>query len=725
MGSEIAKLYVELGAKTDELVKGVGHAEGAMSRFHHVGTVAAKTVGIALLGMGAEALKAGDDLQQSQAAYQAAIKATHASLSAENAVLDEATKKLQHYGVTEDITTRLVAKLTQAHIPASKQMMVMQAAANLAAAKHLDLNSAMTKVIMAAQGNARVLKEYGIVLPPAEAGLKQLKIANDQLAAAQDNYTKQLKAHGKTSDQTIAAADKLAKAQAKVSDVTKQLKDRWQNLDPTLKGLSIFNGQAEAKSQTLAGAMAELKATFTDMLGTIGLPLAQGFSKFLHDNMGAIKGFASFITDHMDLFEHFAVLFGELFAVKKITDWSRMLGGLAGVPGVAGGGAGKLGISSVANMSVGTMEVGSMIGGKGIGGPGGIIAGGGGKGAKGGSAFGFGTVLLGALVGDQISQMGGGPGIIEAVGKLLGGGAHGKTGVQNNLIGLQGQAQRSFFGWNWGQHGVHNMAANDFFTQTGGGYGAYRQNTPFGALNLPGYQRPTYGPSPAILEAVRNHDWKGLNQTATFLNQMGGVHKSDPVYKEYMGLSQAIKSGRVKTEADLQVWIDRQGYIGKQLHRTGGIFDGIRLHADKAHAAVMDMRDHMLKARDHTAEAQKHLGKLAGHVQPALTPAARLAVGFQLVNTALTALTKKLGMLNASTPSTVEGQKSLPTTGGAAPVSTGAGDPRGGPTTRGFWANVTIHVNGASSPEVTAVKVREALLSYGRRTGRPNLFPAV
>ena len=172
-------------------------------------------VGAAVTGVGVGLTALGSKDQAAQQQLQASIEATGHSYDDYADRVEAAVKHNERFGDTANQTKDALRVLTQATNDPTKALADMGVATDLAAAKHEDLNTASTQLARMLNGNAKLLKEYGI---------------NQKDAAG----------HAKTHDEI------LTELSAKLS------------------------GQASAAADTFGGKLKSLKATVEDSVASFG-----------------------------------------------------------------------------------------------------------------------------------------------------------------------------------------------------------------------------------------------------------------------------------------------------------------------------------------------------------------------------------------------------------------------------------------------------------------------
>lgn len=184
-----------------------------------------KTVGDVMLGVGGAMVGVGLGLQalgsKDQAAHQqlqAAVEATGASYDDYAGKVEQAIKTQEHYGTTANVTQDALRALTQATHDPQKALDLLGTAANVAAAKHEDLNTAATQVGKVYNGNTKLLKEYGVTIDKTTGKTQDGKTATQALADV-------------TAGQASAAADtfmgKLNGIKAHVEDAAASFGEKY------------------------------------------------------------------------------------------------------------------------------------------------------------------------------------------------------------------------------------------------------------------------------------------------------------------------------------------------------------------------------------------------------------------------------------------------------------------------------------------------------------------
>jgi hypothetical protein len=213
-------------------------------------------------------------------------------------------------------------KNSMAHLPI---------ALNLAAAKNIDLNSAMLAVDKAASGNSRVLKQLGIDIDVPTSSALKLQQASDAVTAAQQkvldvvsNFPNAALASSKAHAKYVSAIEHVQKAEDKLrvlhgasAAILKTLSDR-------------LKGQASAAAETYAGKLKAAHARATDLAKGLGEKLQPMIEKVLT----WFTKFIDYANKHTWVWKTLATVIGVILVASL---WSRMepLGSLlAGLGGL-------------------------------------------------------------------------------------------------------------------------------------------------------------------------------------------------------------------------------------------------------------------------------------------------------------------------------------------------------------------------------------------------------
>lgn len=275
MADLIVRFLGESSGLTSEIEKLKGHlsqASGSFSGFSKVAGIAGLALGGVLVGGLIESVKAAEQGEASQAALNAAVKATGQSVQKTADALDAAQSSARSYGFSNEDARTALAKLEIATGSTSKATSDLSAVMDLARFKHEDLATAAQTVARSMSGSTRAASQLGIAIVPVTTHL-------DALKAAYGGVTKNIP------PAALAQAkleDKMATGAKAVALMSEKLK-----------------GQAAAYRDTAAGGMAVFHAQLENLeesVGKVFIPiLAQGtgllaeFGDWMSKNTGTVK----------------------------------------------------------------------------------------------------------------------------------------------------------------------------------------------------------------------------------------------------------------------------------------------------------------------------------------------------------------------------------------------------------------------------------------------------
>lgn len=286
------QLIVELIGKSDRLTKTLDDATKSTSSWQDKVSSASLKAGAAITGAGLLLNKMGDDMGDAQDKLQAVIENSGKSFDDYSKQINSSVKQMQHFGFGTTDTNEALAKLTARLGDPAKALENMGVVADVAKFKNISLAEAADLVGKAADGNAKVLKQFGITVNDvgkaqeiADKGAKDLADAQDKLSAATQKLS-DLKAIQATKDK-LSVQDQIAlrNAQDAVSDAQKKAADAATYNANAQKGLKAFTdntkdglaqlgdklkGIAEGDANDFNGKIAEAKAKIFDFAATIG-----------------------------------------------------------------------------------------------------------------------------------------------------------------------------------------------------------------------------------------------------------------------------------------------------------------------------------------------------------------------------------------------------------------------------------------------------------------------
>jgi hypothetical protein len=261
----------EHGKATGAVMMGVG------------GTLAG--VGVALSAMGSKEKASHEQLK-------AAIEATGASYDTYAKRIDAAEKHNEHFGYTSHETADALRVLTSATGSPTKALGLLSKADDLAAFKHISLTDAATKLGKVYNGNAKILKEFGLsvtssskAVAAAASATKASQAADAKLSTAKQHLADIEQLYAGKSKLSTAEQQRLRKAEADVMLATanatsaheKATKAQEAARQATLHQHDAVDalgnklkGQASAAANTFSGHLKAMTATVEDAAAKFG-----------------------------------------------------------------------------------------------------------------------------------------------------------------------------------------------------------------------------------------------------------------------------------------------------------------------------------------------------------------------------------------------------------------------------------------------------------------------
>lgn len=220
-------------------------------------------------GLGAasvESVHLADSFELSHARLQNAIENSGASVSQFTGEIDKQHSSFALLGIDQGKYEAALAALTSATNSPKQALGDMGVVADLAAAKHLDLEKAAILVGKVVNGQTTALKRYGIDLGISAGGVTKVHAAQAKLVTVTTALNNlQDKDHAKKK-LTIADLQAFQKAQLAVKIAQQNINDAQTAGDQGLAALGArFSGAASEQADTFAGKMAGLKAEVTNL----------------------------------------------------------------------------------------------------------------------------------------------------------------------------------------------------------------------------------------------------------------------------------------------------------------------------------------------------------------------------------------------------------------------------------------------------------------------------
>lgn len=268
--------------------------------------------GVAAVAFGKKAVDAAVEGELSHARLAKAIENSGGSMKDLGPKVDALSTKFAKFGYENDAVESGLATMTTALHDPKKAMDAMGLAADLAATKHVDLETASLAVAKAMQGQLRPLKQLGIDLPVSAGGALKLQQANDRLAKAQaavqevlEKYPDAANAASKHHAQYEAATAKVAEAQLKLGAVQEA------GTKITTALAAAVGGQASAAADTYAGKAAAMRARMANLTEEIGIKLLPVISTMIEKFSASVD----FLERHRAVVVPLVAVLGSLAAV--------------------------------------------------------------------------------------------------------------------------------------------------------------------------------------------------------------------------------------------------------------------------------------------------------------------------------------------------------------------------------------------------------------------------
>lgn len=271
-------------------------------------------------GVGAVLTKMGDDSKRAESQLRTAIENAGGSMDELGPRIGKVSDRLIKLGVDDEATARALATLTTATQDPSAALDRMGLVADIAAARHISLESAADKVAKGLNGNTRIFKEFGIELglnataQEREAAMAELGArVHGQAAAQADNFsTKMESLKIRAENVAEAVGQKVGPALAVAGPLMAGVGGIVQSgLVPALisgvaSAWSFAAGMVGAGVSAAAAAIPVIVAWAPVILTIAAIGVA---AYLLYDNWSVVWGFikdvagaaADWITGHLDL----------------------------------------------------------------------------------------------------------------------------------------------------------------------------------------------------------------------------------------------------------------------------------------------------------------------------------------------------------------------------------------------------------------------------------------
>jgi hypothetical protein len=192
-GKSIIRLIVEGDTKGAQkaLNDATGSASSASGKFKQFAEVAAASFAVAgavAIDLGKKFVEAADTEDAATARLKTALKDAGESWGDYSAAVAAADRQGVIFGYDNADTNNALAEGVTATGSMTKSLYLLSVAQNLAAARSMDLNSAMMAVIKSSEGNQRAVKALGLNIDTYNGSAQAVKTTMIELGNAQQNY---------------------------------------------------------------------------------------------------------------------------------------------------------------------------------------------------------------------------------------------------------------------------------------------------------------------------------------------------------------------------------------------------------------------------------------------------------------------------------------------------------------------------------------------------------
>lgn len=288
---------------------------------------AAVTGGLtAFIGLATESVKIAMDGAEAQSNLETAVRNTGLSFEQVSPSIDKTYNSMANLGFNADDVNAALTKLITSTGSVSVAQSEMGAAADLARFKNISLSDSASALAKVNAGNSRILKQMGIDLNVTAGGAKNVQKAQDQLAAAQAHLNA-------VQNDAKASTDQLVAAQQKVIDAKAKLQGAISSTNTVLDALKQKTHDAAASfSDTLAGKMENFKAHAINLGKKLGEKLLPALTKAA-DKLG---NFMDWMSNHTGTVKAFGIAIGGIAtALGSIWAFNKVKGIFDSMKGAA------------------------------------------------------------------------------------------------------------------------------------------------------------------------------------------------------------------------------------------------------------------------------------------------------------------------------------------------------------------------------------------------------
>jgi hypothetical protein len=228
----LSEIIAVLKANTTEFTAKMDAAEGkmqamskngssSMAKLSSAGVMAFEAIGGAAVGIGIYSVIQANKLEDAHAALGRAFKNTGTNMDAQKGKVDAVNSKFEKFGYTNAQTEDALQRLVSATGNVGGSFKAMGTAADIAKARHIDLDTATGLMAKTMAGNVTAAKRMGIAIPASVLAIKDpTEKANAVLGILNDHFGGQAATASKTFGGQMEAT------KAKVQDLAAKLGEK-------------------------------------------------------------------------------------------------------------------------------------------------------------------------------------------------------------------------------------------------------------------------------------------------------------------------------------------------------------------------------------------------------------------------------------------------------------------------------------------------------------------
>lgn len=276
LGSQLAgKFTDEFENGTDGIGSKLGGALSGVGKVAAVGLAAAST---AVVGLGAAAMAAQADIQQSMGGSEA-VFADNAQMIQEWAAAAAGTMGMSTNAALE--TANKMGSLYQgagidAATAAEMTMNMSQRASDVASVMGVDLASAMDAVAGAAKGNFTMMDNLGVAMNETTLATYAAENGYSKLYSEMSNGEKSQVAYAMFMDRTSQYAGNFAKENTSLAGSMDILKSSWGNVLSSLGDPGMLDSAMTQMSSAITNVFTAVSAVLPSIIGGISTLIADG-----------------------------------------------------------------------------------------------------------------------------------------------------------------------------------------------------------------------------------------------------------------------------------------------------------------------------------------------------------------------------------------------------------------------------------------------------------------